>query len=542
MQVVSGLAVNDHYWALSYSWNQSGDIICKGDDDYERIDQGKHRIITHKLSTLSMSDYYSDVETSDAKNKSARFVTFEGLIRKICLDFDIKYIWYDRMCIDQSSEEAKLHEIRKMHLIYKSAFCTVALVPELTYTGECRHHFPFTNIDVLSESQWSKRMWTLEETYMSRNIVFVGRNVHLCSSEVIPLGSGKGQAFIDAIVDIKKKQWRACTVLWYARIRTSSKAHDQVFALANIFPEYKDDIDFNYHQPVCDLALKFYRLLAQNDHSILAFGTPIDTDADDELSKTRRNVASTLPSWTGINGAHVPQVDFYYEHAQASFHYTITEKCMHLTSQSIPACIKEENDSVVSFGTLFNDRDQYTQGDRPEFILATRLPIGKRQTQELIFAPTVNEPQIYNNGALLTGIKATHILAVKDENQVAVNTLVDPTHVGGFLSLTESSSECIILSGLDGKYNLKEDVHHKLTDQEGSITDRVTYDGILQQICWDFDIDYLWYGKICIDQTHKEEKRCKIKQMHRIDSNSRFTIALVPEVNIGDPKDFEREN
>ncbi|KAI8140018.1 hypothetical protein BJV82DRAFT_672117 [Fennellomyces sp. T-0311] len=62
-----------------------------------------------------------------------------------------------------------------------------------------------------------------------------------------------------------------------------------------------------------------------------------------------------------------------------------------------------------------------------------------------------------------------------------------------------------------------------------------------QQACKDFNIDYLRYDKICINHTNKEEKKREIKQMHATYSSAHYTIALVPEITIGGPLEFEND-
>ncbi|KAI9251360.1 hypothetical protein BDA99DRAFT_541352 [Phascolomyces articulosus] len=47
MKVVDGSQVNEGYCTLSYSWNQSGDMVLdKTTGKYKRIDEGKHEIIS----------------------------------------------------------------------------------------------------------------------------------------------------------------------------------------------------------------------------------------------------------------------------------------------------------------------------------------------------------------------------------------------------------------------------------------------------------------------------------------------------------------
>ncbi|KAI9495977.1 heterokaryon incompatibility protein-domain-containing protein [Zychaea mexicana] len=126
MQVVSGLQVNEGYCALSYSWNQSGDsVVDEFTGKEKRDDQGKHKIVYPAKKIRQKPRGRKRIP------HKVRLVKFEGLIQQICKDFNIKYIWYDQMCINQDDMEEKREEIRHMHRIYSNAYCTVALVPEL---------------------------------------------------------------------------------------------------------------------------------------------------------------------------------------------------------------------------------------------------------------------------------------------------------------------------------------------------------------------------------------------------------------------------
>ncbi|KAI8142907.1 hypothetical protein BJV82DRAFT_111089 [Fennellomyces sp. T-0311] len=296
MEVVPGSTVDGHYWTLSYSWNQSGEIVHKGDEEYERIDHGKHQIIENGMDAT----------------KESRSVTFKGLVQQICLDFGAEYIWLDQMCIDQDDHDAKVYEIQRMHLIYMHACATLALVPELVYTGDKDDDGnDIANINGIPNSQWSKRIWTLEEAYLSLDTRYIGSNVHLYPRHTCGMDGSVLSDFIKCFTRPlgRNHYWKAHTALHHAKRRTTSKAHDQIFALANIFSELKNGITFNYHQPVRVLMIQFYTLLAQNDLSILLFGAPIDPETNDQVSKTIQKEAATLPSWTGVNGIHIANPD-----------------------------------------------------------------------------------------------------------------------------------------------------------------------------------------------------------------------------------------
>ena len=123
MKVIPGSSINEHYWTLSYSWSQSGEIIHKGNEEYERVDEGQHQIVSHRYGDKNLTAGQQDIprywpsgETSeniyrlvnrnteelrvkriDGATKTIRYVRFEELIQQICKDFRIKYIWFDQL-------------------------------------------------------------------------------------------------------------------------------------------------------------------------------------------------------------------------------------------------------------------------------------------------------------------------------------------------------------------------------------------------------------------------------------------------------------
>ncbi|KAI8137948.1 hypothetical protein BJV82DRAFT_325843 [Fennellomyces sp. T-0311] len=133
MKLLSGSKVNEPYCALSYSWNQSGDYFKdKDSDEYIRDDRGQHQIISYQEETFKRH-FFAKQETRVVAK--VRHVKYEELVEQICHDFGVGYLWWDQKCIDQSNPEEKKREIKQMHTIYKNAYCTLILVPELDYTG-----------------------------------------------------------------------------------------------------------------------------------------------------------------------------------------------------------------------------------------------------------------------------------------------------------------------------------------------------------------------------------------------------------------------
>ena len=262
MKVVPGSEVHEGYCTLSYSWNQSGEIIKDetGKKSHRRIDEGKHKIVFPARTVRKKPRGRKRIP------RKVKYVTFEVLIQEICKDFNIKYIWYDQMCIDQDDEEEKYREIRQMHKIYSNAHCKIALVPELytvtqyyqEYNRLCRSIPGWP----LMRAQWMKRVWTLEELVMSSKTLFVGCGTHLwwyCISK---------REFPIFHQDVNRD---AAVILYSAHARTSTKEHDHVFALANIFPEIMKEITIDYNQDLQELMIRFYGALSKTDLSILCF-------------------------------------------------------------------------------------------------------------------------------------------------------------------------------------------------------------------------------------------------------------------------------
>ncbi|KAI7851215.1 hypothetical protein BDC45DRAFT_516737 [Circinella umbellata] len=170
-----------------------------------------------------------------------------------------------------------------------------------------------------------KRMWTLEEAVMSSTLLFVGPNVHCWSYWLMPA---------DFPIFHKNVDTDVASLLHYAHTRTSTKDHDHIFALANIFPDIIKEIKIDYKQDIQELMLKFYGLLIKKDLGVLCFG-PFSKSA----KENETNVAEykspmqkfDLPSWTGINGEH-----FKYSYYKTDFtNYAVVGRALQVTCRGM---------------------------------------------------------------------------------------------------------------------------------------------------------------------------------------------------------------
>ncbi|KAI8142128.1 hypothetical protein BJV82DRAFT_615642 [Fennellomyces sp. T-0311] len=443
MKPVRGSEVHERYYALSYSWSQSGDCPMNGQDEKQLHRQ---KIVLYRKKTKRRRPRG---RTRIRVPMKPRYTSFEKLIQQISKDFGIRYIWWDQWCINQASKEEKQREIKQMHNIYKHAYCTVVLVPELEYTG-LQSHLPgynAVNIGAISKSEWITRAWTLEEAFMSKRLLFLGRNVHMWShtSDNILLSETNTAMFLRAVCT-RSMKWNACIALQYARKRTSTKEHDRYFALANMFHEKMSDLNTSYKQPLKDLALWFYERLAMDDISILYFGTPEQFDMDNtEDVIVEGSEDTSLPSWTGIGGLHVRRLFTAGKHDTpecfgiSAADYSVSGGSISITCTSIAVSIHNEN---------MYDQSRELWARANSDILDWTISSASYNNLKFVVTTGVN---MYDHFRISDayGMRGTHFLPLKKKSsRTLVNDLSTPNIYGAVMSLTEYCSECIILFGV----------------------------------------------------------------------------------------------
>ncbi|KAI7851171.1 hypothetical protein BDC45DRAFT_608263 [Circinella umbellata] len=452
MKPVKGSEVQEGYCALSYSWNQSGEITKnETTGDMERNDEGKHKIIYSSKTVLR-----TILKSRDRIPGKVKFVKFEELIQEICKDFNIKYIWYDQMCIDQTNDEEKRDQIRQMHHIYRNAYCTIALVPELTvkYSGFLSN-IAHTDYISLVEAQWMKRMWTLEEAIMSSKIIFIGEETH-CWYHQLP----------SLWFPIFRKgffPFDICTILHYAHRRTSSKKHDHVFALANIFPGVMDKIEIDYNQDIQTLMIRFYGLLAKQDICILCFGR---SDRYKTMFRTRRSVSTqycdksnikvdipiqkfNLPSWTGAHGEHK-----YWAIYKTSFrNYTVNENVLQVTCAGMTNGQREiinlNLDNIIIKIPPFPQEDR-----RPFWRLVIRLQPQGSTNEKLINVWRIEglKPDTKDHINIMKNLNnLSHFMSIKKENLLWSTTCTTSFSFHGLTEPLGKSARCVLLAGVPFK-------------------------------------------------------------------------------------------
>ena len=221
---VPGKAAMNGYHTISYCWEQSGQVakneIDDGNNEYSIVDKAKQCIVeeynlyedfivssTVFPDTSEDDDHdniqeASDTDTQESNNHSEyvtwcepkskaayiRYVTYDQLLQQVCKNYEVEYVWYDKICIDQSDSEAKSKEIKQMHKIYCNARYTIAMVPEaIIYTPDDINEGSFYvgniaqeyfGVDVFCLCWWT-RSWKLEEVMMAKRILIVGSNANM---------------------------------------------------------------------------------------------------------------------------------------------------------------------------------------------------------------------------------------------------------------------------------------------------------------------------------------------------------------------------
>ncbi|KAI9271670.1 hypothetical protein BDA99DRAFT_556892 [Phascolomyces articulosus] len=479
MKVIDGSQVNEGYCTLSYSWNQSGDMVLdKTTGKYKRTDEGKHKIIFydniypdmiipyHKtFNNMKFNKIYEVFAIMEFYNycftKTIKYVKFEGIIQQICQQFNIKYIWYDQLCINQDNKEEKHHEISHMHHLYENAYCTVALVPDF-----CQPDFALDE----SKHLYFKRLWTLEEAIKSERLLFVGRNTHQYGDNT------RGNV---TVLAKSSSELNVSEILYHAHQRTSTNDHDRVFALIHLFPEFIDHEDdpqsfkkliiryfcglfstkksinkirIDYNQPFEDMMNQFYGLLAKKDLSILLFGKNRQYESTIEKYKF-------LPSWTGVNGHH-----FVADITTSFQNYDIIGKTMHITTTYVPSIdgdkltIREEDIRTIPYD--INDG-----GDEQKYRLCILVQLPETNEMKRI-ALGYYDDYCYLGGNSFSDkiskkfLQLSRFMEVKKENLCWYNKKSDVYRMAASIdfddltdNLDDSSAQYVILSEASFKSN-----------------------------------------------------------------------------------------
>ena len=207
-----------------------------------------------------------------------QYVKYEELLQ----NFQVEYLWYDKVWIDPSDEETKLKEIKEMHKVYHNARYTIAIVSTVSLLSPGYHNIKMNKRQFwwslvtakTCYSFWMARPWTLLEVMMSRHILVVWANTSmfqhsLYTTDVPTLENMFSEGLLDSV---GQGPGSVNQMLRETHFRTRTKPHDRIFAVINIFfTPCSTTFDINYDTDIKALFNSFYRTIALKDLSILCF-------------------------------------------------------------------------------------------------------------------------------------------------------------------------------------------------------------------------------------------------------------------------------
>ncbi|KAI7848076.1 hypothetical protein BDC45DRAFT_323798 [Circinella umbellata] len=179
------------------------------------------------------------------------------------------------------------------------------------------------------------RSWTLEEVMMSKHILIIGINTNMFQYSLHSVNIPTTvDALSEMLLDFGKENGGKGSIsqaLSEAHLRTSTKPHDMIFALANTFSHVLEGMDITYDTDIQAAFNIFYRAIATKDLSILYFGI------DHELFRpyVRNNTMGNykLPSWSGATGYHPSRYATSTISSSLSYHINEDNMYMYVTTK-----------------------------------------------------------------------------------------------------------------------------------------------------------------------------------------------------------------
>lgn len=289
MKIIEGDEISkvQLYSTLSYSWSQVGEIYK------EEKDKAIHK-------------FYD-------KGKILEKINFKQLIQCICKNLDISYLWMDQLCIKQNDKNDKKREIKNMHNIYRNAKYTIVLIPELINNNSFFNKLLNiknieSKISIIKKSIWYTRIWTLEETFLSKSLIFIGEDMILLSKLDSNYKNRKEyKRIIDLIYssedfnDFMSEEITANMVFRRSHYRKTTNEEDFIFGLMNLFNIDRNKYIGTNNDNVKNMLILFHGEIINIDPSILCFGYKDVKTSNNTISSGKYS----LPSWTGQNGYHV---------------------------------------------------------------------------------------------------------------------------------------------------------------------------------------------------------------------------------------------
>lgn len=242
------------------------------------------------------------------------------LLKKLLYVKCQRYVWIDALCINQDSEEEKKYNILLMGHLYENARVCYACIDAKVHRGinnlpgllefmelyaaygggYSQEEYPETSSCEIGEdinnitgclsgifkSRWFSRAWTVQESILSKNLLFVADNMIVPKNEIKLfadyalmllneddyLGLDEYHDAITSLAEYREllqpSDICAMTILKIMSRREATKEHDKVYSVLGLLPNL--DIQISYKIPLDELHELFQiQLLKSGDHSVL---------------------------------------------------------------------------------------------------------------------------------------------------------------------------------------------------------------------------------------------------------------------------------
>jgi hypothetical protein len=202
--------------------------------DFSTGDIPPYAILSHTWGTAADEVSYQDFSNPTISTKKLGF----RKIQYICIEAQaarIDYAWVDTCCIDKTSSIELSEAINSMFAWYsKAEICYVYLSDvDLTIGSDLDSN----NHDLLRNSRWFTRGWTLQELLAPKSVVFydanwrpIGNKIS-CSATICSI-TGINTSFLSNTSEIFKSLW-ATRMCWSAK-RDTSRPEDAAYCLLGL--------------------------------------------------------------------------------------------------------------------------------------------------------------------------------------------------------------------------------------------------------------------------------------------------------------------
>ncbi|PHH49090.1 hypothetical protein CFIMG_007970RA00001 [Ceratocystis fimbriata CBS 114723] len=154
----------DKYVALSYVW---------GEQEHSILEANKFMTMSSNLDEFC--------ESLESAEMSPAFLDAIWLVQKM----DVRYLWIDKFCIVQDDEAMKDEHVRNMPFLYANATFTIVVALDDVTQGlvpldrkRVAQDSKALHMDLVLDSTWSIRAWTLQEALYSRRRVYIFQDVY----------------------------------------------------------------------------------------------------------------------------------------------------------------------------------------------------------------------------------------------------------------------------------------------------------------------------------------------------------------------------